>query len=117
VPRRNDHLRIGDILQAIQRIEQYTDGMSFEAFVGDERTVDAVVRNFEVLGEAARHVSEKAVQKSPGIPWLDIRGMRNVLMHEYFGVDLATVWKTIREDLNSLRTELEALLLALDTES
>ena len=102
------------MLTTIERIESYTAGMSFDAFCSDQRTIDAVIRNFEVMGEAARHVDEQVAQRSPGVPWPDVRDMRNILIHEYFGVDLATVWKTIVDDLPPLKRDLRALIDDLD---
>ena len=73
-------------------------------------TVDAVIRNFEIIGEAARHVDEVTAAKSPAVPWIDIRDMRNILIHEYFGVDLQTVWRTIVDDVPALERRLTELL-------
>jgi uncharacterized protein with HEPN domain len=98
------------MLAAAERIERYVAGLSFEAFCDDEKTIDAVIRNFEILGEAARCVDDAVATRSPGIPWADIRDMRNILVHAYFGVDLGTVWKTIRGDLPDLRRALAELL-------
>ena len=97
-------------MTAIDRIETYTAGMTFDAFAADQKTIDAVVRNFEVMGEAARHVDEELAQRAPDVPWDDIRDMRNILIHAYFGVDVATVWKTIVEDLPSLKANLRLLM-------
>jgi uncharacterized protein with HEPN domain len=104
------------MLAAVERIERYVSGLSFEGFCNDEKTVDAVIRNFEVLGEAARHVEDPIASRSPGIPWADVRDMRNILIHEYFGVDLGTVWTTIVNDLPVLRRELASLLAELPPE-
>jgi uncharacterized protein with HEPN domain len=102
-------LRIGDILDAIARIEQYVSGLAFEQFTADQKTVDAVVRNLEIIGEAVRHLSTDADSLPSRVPWADIAGMRNVLIHEYFGVDLQIIWQTVRSDLPALRAELERL--------
>ena len=117
MPPRNRRLRIEDMLEAVERIQRYTAGMTFEAFSEDHRTIDAVVRNFEVLGEAARHVDDDLAGQAPEVPWADVRGMRNVVMHEYFGVDLTTVWKTVSDDLAPLRTALLALLARLEPDA
>lgn len=113
MPLRDARLRIEDMIEAVDRIERYTAGMTFDVFCADQKTVDAVIRNFEVMGEAARHVDEQAAQRSPGVPWPDVREMRNILVHEYFGVDLATVWKTILDDLPALKRNLRSLMQEL----
>jgi uncharacterized protein with HEPN domain len=84
--------------------------MTFEDFRGDRKTVDAVVRNLEVLGEAARHVPTAERERLSEVPWCDIAGMRDVLIHEYFGADVSIIWATIQNDLPTLRPSLERLL-------
>ena len=103
MPRRDTPLRLQDIAEAIDRILRYTAPHTFESFRGDEMAVDAVVRNFEVIGEAARHVDSETAARCPDVPWQDIRDMRNLLMHEYFGVSVAIVWETITRDLPGVR--------------
>ena len=110
MPRRDSRLRLQDIVEAIDRILSYTASLSLESFRADQRTVDAVVRNFEVIGEAARHVDDETCARCPGVPWQDMRDMRNVLMHEYFGVSITIVWDTISRDLPSVRDALRAEL-------
>jgi uncharacterized protein with HEPN domain len=102
-------LRVEDILGAIGKIERYTDGLTFERFQADEKTIDAVVRNLEVIGEAVRHLMTSSDELPVAIPWADIAGMRNILVHEYFGVDLQIVWQTVSSDLPTLKRELQAL--------
>jgi len=110
VPHRDWLLRIEDILEAIGRIESYTHGLTFEDFCDDSKTVDAVVRNLEVIGEAARNLHSDVTARLPDVPWPDVRDMRNVLVHEYFGVDLAIVWATVKQDLPALAAALRTLL-------
>lgn len=110
MPPRDWQLRIEDILDAISRIEKYTAELSSEQFSADRKTVDAVVRNLEVIGEATRHLIADREDLPPDIPWPDIAGMRNVLIHEYFGVDLAIIWQTVTRDLPELRLQLQRLL-------
>ena len=111
MPPRGWRLRVEDILEAIGSIEIYITGMTFEQFRADRKTVDAVVRNLEVIGEAARHLSSDRLDDLPAdIPWADIAAMRNLLIHEYFGVDIAIIWETITGDLPQLRAALERLL-------
>jgi uncharacterized protein with HEPN domain len=100
-------LRVEDILEAVAKIERYVTGLSFEQFQADQKTVDAVVRNLEVIGEAVRHLSTDQESLPAGVPWTDIAGMRNVLIHEYFGVDLSIIWQTVTHDLPALRDQLQ----------
>ncbi len=107
---RNFTLRIADILEAIGKIHRYVSDMSFEKFRSDEKTVDAVVRNFEIIGEAARCVPEELTEKYPDIPWKEMRDIRNVIVHEYFGISLEILWETIQTDLPPLPDMLKKLL-------
>jgi uncharacterized protein with HEPN domain len=109
LPPREWRLRVEDILDAIARIEQYVGGLSFEQFQADQKTVDAVVRNLEVIGEAVRHLSADHEGLPAEIPWSDIAGMRSILIHEYFGVDLNIVWQTVTDDLPELRGQLQRI--------
>ena len=107
---RNWRLRIEDMLDAIRHIQEYTEEMDLQGFSKDQKTIDAVVRNFEILGEAARHVSDDIQEKYPSIPWSKIRGMRHMLAHEYFGINTDIMWKTARQDLAVLVPELQKIL-------
>lgn len=95
-------MRVQDILDAIAKIQQYTAGMNYDVFRADEKTVDAVVRNFQVMGEAARHIPAELEERWPQIPWADMRDMCNVVIHEYFGVSRVILWQTIIENLPPL---------------
>ncbi len=110
MPSRNWKLRIQDILESIDAVLSYVTGMTFEDFVRDRRTVDAVVRRFTIIGEAAGHVPEEICNLNPEIPWADMRAMRNFVVHEYFGVDEKTLWDTIHEDLPGIMEPLQRLL-------
>ena len=102
MPPRNWRLRIEDILESIGKISRYTKGMNFDTFAQNEMAIDAVVRNFSIIGEAARHVPEQIQMRCPELPWEDMCAMRNVLVHQYFGADLKTIWETIRHDFPPL---------------
>jgi len=102
--------RVGDILEAIRRIQLYTQGMDYETFAADLRTVDAVVRNITILGEAARHIAGEVRALAPAMPWDEMGGIRNVVVHDYFGVSLPIVWETIQNDLRPLIEPLQRLL-------
>jgi uncharacterized protein with HEPN domain len=110
VPRREWRLRIEDMLSSIGKIERYTEGMTFEEFQQDDKTVDAVIRNFQIIGEAARHVPEEIVTGYPVLPWAPMRGMRNIVIHEYGSVRLATIWNTLQHDLPPLVPHLRRIL-------
>jgi uncharacterized protein with HEPN domain len=110
VPSRDPLLRIQDILDAVAKIQRYTHGMTLEIFSADEKTVDAVVRNFILIGEAAGQVPEDLRDRHPNVPWPVMRNMRNVLTHVYFGVSLPILWQTISEDLLPLVPHLQSVL-------
>ncbi len=101
----DDSLR--DMLENALRAIQFVEGMDFEAFAKDEKTIYAVVRAIELIGEAARGIPENIRAKYPGIPWRDVAAMRNKLVHNYFGVNLEVVWQTIHEDLPLLISVLQ----------
>jgi len=101
---------IADILNAIQEVEEFTIGMNFEAFRADKKTINAVIRSLEVLGEAAKHIPEDIREQYPDIPWKRMAGTRDKLIHEYSGIDLETVWTVIKEELPPLKTLVEKAL-------
>lgn len=110
MPRRAWEFRAQDILEALEKIQRYMGDMDFEGFRRDEKTIDAVLRNITVIGEAAKHIPEEVVTLNPTIPWSKMRGMRDVLVHEYFGVSLEILWQTIQEDLPPLQPQIRQLL-------
>lgn len=105
-----DEIYVRHILDAIEKIARYTAGSTRETFLKDDLVIDGVIRELEIIGEAAGNLSESFQAGHPGIPFAAITGMRNVLAHEYFGVDLNQVWKTVQEDLPDLKSKLQALL-------
>ncbi|MCB9205436.1 MAG: DUF86 domain-containing protein [Flavobacteriales bacterium] len=107
--KRDNQLLIGDMLEAAKKIRAYTAGFMFEAFLADDRTIDAVVRNFEIIGEAANRVDPDFQSENPQIEWAKLRGFRNRLIHEYFGVDHEIVWQIIETELLELIEELEEI--------
>ena len=98
---------IDDILMAISDIESFTKDMSFDTFAQDKKTINAVIRSLEVLGEATKRIPKPVRQKYPDIPWNKMAGMRDILIHDYMGVDLKTVWKVAQERLQELKPLLE----------
>jgi uncharacterized protein with HEPN domain len=103
-------MRIEDMLDAIAKIMRYTDGMTLSEFEGDEKTIDAVTRNLAVIGEAARHIPDDVKRREPQIPWLEISGMRNFVIHQYADVSLLTIWNTVQRNLPPLVPLLQSLL-------
>jgi uncharacterized protein with HEPN domain len=103
--------RIRHITEAIDRIQQYTAGLDQAGLERDQKTVDAVVWNFQVIGEAARQVPREVQQSHPEVPWSSVIGMRNVSVHAYDRVDVETVWKTVTEDLPTLKEALAQVLV------
>ena len=104
---------LNDLIDAIERIVSYTDGMTPEAFAEDQKTIDAVVRNLTVIGEAANRIPQNVIEENPFIPWSQMRGLRNLIVHEYFRIDPAILWVTIQNDLIPLQT----LLWDMQTDS
>jgi len=102
--------RVKHILEAIERIQAYTKGLNLERFSTDQMLIDAVIRNFQVIGEAARLVPGDVQSAHPEIPWRDMQRMRHVLVHDYDRVDIEKVWLTIHEDLPPLIEPLKRLL-------
>ncbi len=102
--------RIQDILDAIVEIQSFTDGMAFEDFLEDRKTVRAVLYNMAIIGEAAATLMPDIEQVYPEIPWVEVRGMRNIVVREYFQVNLEIIWQTIQEDLSPLASSLQELL-------
>ncbi|MEO0407746.1 MAG: DUF86 domain-containing protein [Cyanobacteria bacterium P01_A01_bin.135] len=98
------------MLAAISAIEEFTSEMTVEAFQGDYRTVGAVLYNLAVIGEAVRGIPLEVQASNPDIPWEDMRGMRNIVIHEYFQVSTIIVWQTVREDLPLLKASLHRLI-------
>jgi uncharacterized protein with HEPN domain len=101
---------VQDILEAIQRIDEYLKETTFEEFSKDNKTVDAVVRNFAVIGEAAKSVPVSVKRKHPEIAWKRMSGMRDKVIHQYFGVDPRILWDTSKIDLPASKQLLKELL-------
>jgi uncharacterized protein with HEPN domain len=104
--------RIRDILDAIEKIQKFTEGMTFAEFDKNTMVLDAVVRNFEIIGEAGNHIPISIQNQYPGVPWKQIVSMRNSLIHEYFGADNSVIWDTIQIHLTHLNSQL--LLIVAD---
>jgi uncharacterized protein with HEPN domain len=114
---REDKDFVLDMYQACQRILEYTQGMNFEEFLKDQKTIDAVVRNIEILGEAAKRVSRSLKEKYSFIEWREIARTRDKLIHHYFGVDVAVVWTILSNDVPALKDKLLEVIYAEGWES
>lgn len=112
--KRNERLYLTDILDSIIGIEVYINNMTADEFANDRKTYNATIREFEIIGEAVKHLSPQATIKYPHVEWQDIIDFRNLLIHEYFGVDLEMVWNIIMDDLPGLKAAVEKLLNTTD---
>jgi len=101
------NLLIEDIWEAIEKIERFTKDMTLESFQCDEKTTDAVVRNLEIIGEAAGRLPEDFIDRNSEIEWGKIVGLRNRIVHEYFGVDLQIIWQILKKDLPAFKKSLK----------
>jgi uncharacterized protein with HEPN domain len=109
-PKRHWRERIADILENIDRIQEFTRGVSFGEFKGDQAKILAVERCFEIIGEASRYVPDEIKARLPEVPWRDLREMRNVVAHVYFGVSHKIMWKAIQLDLPLMKPRLREFL-------
>jgi uncharacterized protein with HEPN domain len=98
------------ILDAINQIEEYTEYLTYEEFLEKRLIQDAVIRQLEIIGEATKNISPSTTENYPLIPWKEIAGMRDKLIHVYFGVDLDEVWNTTKRDIPELKTVIETIL-------
>lgn len=106
-------LSLHDILESINRINTYTEGVNYDSFCNNQMLIDAVIRNLEIMGEASRNVPEEIRNIYTEIPWRKMIGLRNILIHEYFGVDESIVWEIIRTNLPEIRP---FILIAIQAE-
>jgi uncharacterized protein with HEPN domain len=100
-----------DIKEAIEKIEAFTENISFEEFRYDAKTIDAVLRNMEIIGEASKNIPKGIRDKHNNIDWKAIIGMRDTIAHKYFGISLQIIWKTIEERLPELKETIEKIIL------
>lgn len=100
--KRDPHLLLEDMVAAIEKIERYTHGQTLNDFNADEKTIDAVVRNLEIIGEAVRQIPPAFKEAHKNIEWHQIAGLRNRIVHDYFGIDLEMIWYIVTSDLPGL---------------
>lgn len=100
---------LDDILDGVEKIKRYTREMTYEEFVEDQKTVDAVLRNFEVIGEAAKNVPDDIREEYDDVPWSEMAGMRDKLIHGYATVELQIIWTTIQEEVPALGAQISSV--------
>jgi len=108
--RRYDTVYLSDILDAIEQIETYLEGVSYDAFFQERMRQDATVRQLEIIGEASRRLSQPLQDRHPEIPWQDIIGMRHKIAHDYFEIDIRVVWDTAKFDLAPFKEQIRRIL-------
>lgn len=104
---------VADIIKSIDSLESFTKGMSYEEFIRDEKTVWAVIRGIEIIGEAVKNLPDHLKEKHPDIPWREMTAMRNKLIHEYFGVDVRVLWLTVQKDIPSVKPQLSEIFKSI----
>ena len=107
---RDYRLYLDDILNAVDKIEKYTEGLNIKQFRSDEKTFDAVIRNLEIIGEAVKHIPPNIRKRASELPWKQMAGMRDKLIHAYFGVRYDVVWETVRKRLPEVRASIKAIV-------
>jgi uncharacterized protein with HEPN domain len=107
--RREVHLYIEDIIDCIAKIEEYTDNITDDDFNDSSQIQDAVIRRLEIIGEAVKNIPKSVRDKYPDIPWKNIAGLRDVLIHAYFGVNLKRTWKAVKEDIPDLKAKIMSM--------
>jgi len=107
---RDYRLYVKDMLDAAEAIESFVDGMDFEKFRADDKTTSAVIRKFEIIGEAAKHVPDAIRDKHPTVPWKEMAGMRDKLIHFYMGVKYELVWQTIKDVIPQIKPVLRQMV-------
>jgi uncharacterized protein with HEPN domain len=106
----DDHGRLEDILDAIKRIESYLRGVNEKKFKDDLMRQDAIMLQIEIIGEAARHLSKEFQERHPEVPWSEMIGMRNKIVHDYFEIDVSRIWDTAKNDIPQLKKAVWKLL-------
>ncbi|MFO7846471.1 MAG: DUF86 domain-containing protein [Balneolaceae bacterium] len=108
--KRKPDVYLQDILESIEHIQKFLDGVSEDEFYENVEKQDAVLRRLEIIGEAVKHLPEEIREDHPDIPWRQIAGMRDIIIHEYFGVTLEMIWIVATEDILDLKTKVEEII-------
>lgn len=108
--KKDRNILLNDVLESIQKIKKYTIGMNFQQFLQDDKTIDACVRNFEIIGEVSSKIDEDFKLNHSEIEWNRMKGLRNRMIHDYSGVDYQVVWDIISEYLDELEYQVQKLL-------
>ena len=111
--KRDDSVYLRHILDAISRIEEYSQEVDYQSFTRNTLIQDGVIRQLEIIGEATKRLSPALRSKYASIPWKQIAGIRDKLIHDYFGVDIDAVWETLKQDLPALKKEVEEIIRSL----
>jgi len=106
---------LDDIWEAIEKIERYTGRITQQEFFGDEKSIDAIVRNLEIIGEATNRLPEKFKNKYPHIEWKKVVGLRHRIVHDYFGIDIEIVWEILQKDLPAFKSSLKKIREEIET--
>ncbi len=109
--KRNPKLLLADISDAVEKIKKYTEGLTYNTFMEDSKTLDAVIRNFEIIGEAANKLPDEFKEKYQTVDWFRIIGFRNRIVHDYMGIDYKIVWTIIQNDIDKLLSDIENIFI------
>lgn len=110
-----DYLK--DISDAMTKAQIFVADMSYEEFIKDDKSAFAVIRALEIIGEATKHIPDEFRKENPDVPWKELAGIRDILIHRYFGVDLETVWTVVKEEIPLFRPLLEKILKKYENET
>ena len=102
-----------DILENANDIIEFTESLDYEKFVSDKKTKNAVIRSLEIIGEASRYIDDEFRENHPNVPWREMVGLRNILIHQYFNVDTILLWKIINNDVPHMKNEIEKVLRSI----